>query len=139
METTQKWCANICIKLLTHCKEEALENCDQRWALSPPTFREREAFGAPNFCRAMEIISRYIECMRFCGVQWLGLRFQFPVIWMPLDQYQPDYKVQGEWSKDIILTRGYKFLGTNMAEAYDIVELHAQHQGSNPDLRKRRP
>jgi hypothetical protein len=56
---------------------------------------------------------------------------------MPLDQYQPDYEVQREWWKDIILTRGYKFPGKDMDEAYDIVELQAQYQGSNPDLRKR--
>jgi hypothetical protein len=55
---------------------------------------------------------------------------------MPLDQYQPDYEVHGEWWKDIILTGGYKFPGTYMAEAYDIEELQAQYQGSNLDLQK---
>ena len=44
---------------------------------------------------------------------------------MPLDQYQPDYKVQREWWKDIILTAEYKFPGIDMAEAYDIEELQA--------------
>jgi len=34
---------------LTYCKEEALENYDQRWALSPPIVREREEFGLPIF------------------------------------------------------------------------------------------
>ena len=64
----------------------------------------------------------------------MGLRFQFPLIWFPAEQYTPPYNVDPDWWKDFVLTEGYKPPGMEMAEEYDLTQLHASHSQSNLDL-----
>ena len=67
-----------------------------------------------------------------------GLSFQFPLIWFPTKQYTPAYNIDPDWWKDVVFTEGYKPPETEMAEEYDLTQLHASHNQSNPDLRRRR-
>ena len=76
----------------------------------------REPFGAPNFSRALERMPCFVACIHTCGVRWMGLRFQFPLIWLLTKQYTPAYNVDPNLWRDVVLTKGYKPLGTEMAE-----------------------
>ena len=66
----------------------------------------------------------------------MGLRFQFPLIWLPTEQYTPAYNVDLDWWKDVVLTEGYKPPGTEMVEEYDLTQLYFSQSQSNLDLRR---
>ena len=68
----------------------------------------------------------------------MGLRFQFPLLWLPTERYTPAYNVDPDWWNDVVLTKGYKPPGTEMAAEYDLTQLHDDHSQSNPDLRRQR-
>ena len=104
--------------------------------LSYLVVKGREPFGAPNFARALERMSCYVACIHTCGVRWMGLRFQFPLLWLPAEQYTPAYNFEPDWWKDVVLTEGYKPPGIEMAVEYDLTELHADHSQSNLDFRR---
>ena len=66
----------------------------------------------------------------------MGLRFRFPIVWLPAEHYTPSYNVPDDWWKDFLLSIGYKPLGSYMAEEYDLTQLHVDYIRSNPHLRK---
>lgn len=80
MLRTQKWCLDLCVKKLTTFQDEALDIFQKRWMMSPTAFWNKEPFGAPNFARVLPKVPRYVECVQTCGVRWMGIRFQFPLI-----------------------------------------------------------
>jgi len=47
-------------------------------------------------------------------------RFQFPLIWLPTEHYTPTYNVSNDWWKDVLVKKGYKSLGIEMAKEYDL-------------------
>ena len=136
MTTTQKWCADLCVGQITKFRQEALDSCQKRWMLSSLAVRGREPFGAPNFACALERMLRYVACIHTCGVIWMGLRFRFPLLWLPVEKYTLSYNVEPDWWKDVVLKEGYKPPGTEMAAEYDLTQLHANHNQSNPNLRR---
>jgi hypothetical protein len=91
MLRTQNWCLDLCVKQLVTFQDEALDCCQKRWMMSPTAVRNREPFGAPNFARVLPRVPRYVACVRTCGVRWMGIRFQFPTIWLPVENYTPAY------------------------------------------------
>ena len=88
--------------------------------LSSSVVRGREPFWAPNFAHALERMPYYVACIHTYGVRWMGLRFQFPLLWLPVAQYTPMYNIEPNWWKDVVLTEGYKPPVTEMAEEYDL-------------------
>lgn len=108
------------------------------WMLSSLAVRVKEPFGAPNFARALKRIPRYITCYSWhCGVRWIGLRFQFPIICVPYEKYTLTYVAEEDWWKDILCSDRFKPLETYMATWYDLTQLHFIHNGSNPYLRRK--
>ena len=118
-------------------RKEALDSCQKRWMLSSSAVREREPFGAPKFARALERMPCYVACIHTYGVRWMGLRFQFPLLWLPVVQYTTTYNVEPDWWKDVVLTEGYKPPGIEIATKYDLTQLHVDHIQSNSELRRR--
>lgn len=80
MLKTQKWCIDLCVKKLVRFQAEILDSSQKMWGMSPTSVRNREPFEAPNFARALSRVSRYVACIQTCGVRWMGIRFQHPVI-----------------------------------------------------------
>ena len=95
--------------------------------LSSSAVRGREPFGAPNFSWALERMPHFLACIQTCGVRWKGLRFHFPLIWLPAEQYTPAYNIDPYWWKDVVLTEGYKPPGIELVEEYDLTHIHASH------------
>lgn len=127
----------MCKKHIFTCQEEAWADCQKRWMLSSSTIRICEHFGAPNFVRDLERLPRYIACIQHCGTRWMGLRFWFPIVWLPTKHYTLAYVVHNDWWKEFLHIDGYKVPGIEMAAKYDLAQLHADHNSSNPDLPKR--
>ena len=136
MLRTQKWCIDLCVKKLVTFQAEALDSCQKRWTMSPTYVQNREPFGAPSFAQALSQVSRYVACVQTCGVQWIGLQFRFPIIWLPKKNYTPSYIVPDGWWKEFLLSEGYKVSGTDMVEEYDLAQLHEDDNHSNLDLWK---
>jgi len=54
----------------------------------------------------------------------MGIRFQFPIIWLPAENYTPMYNVLADWWKELLLLDGFKVPGTKMVVEYDLAQLH---------------
>lgn len=79
--------------------------------VSPIAVRNREPFRAPN-ARVLTRVPRYVACVQTCGVQWMGIQFQFPIIRLPAEIYTPTYDVPTDYWKEVLLSNGFKVLGT---------------------------
>lgn len=59
---------------------------------------------------------------------WIGLRFKFPLIWLPVEEYQSDYHLcdyeEESWSRQLIAIQGYKAPGADIAGAYNFIGFH---------------
>ena len=55
-----------------------------------------------------------------------------------MENYTPSYNVLGNWWKVIILSEGFKVLGIEMDEEYDLAQLQEVKSLHNPNLRRRR-
>ena len=59
---------------------------------------------------------------------WLGLRFRYPIVWQPANFYRPVYELtEDEETKawqDIATMKGYWLVGYDMAESYNLSEIH---------------
>ena len=58
-----------------------------------PTLRNRDPYYFRNFEQALSRIEGYVGCIRECGVNWLGLKFTFPLIWWPAKTYREDFSL----------------------------------------------
>ena len=120
MLRTQNWCLDLCVKKIVTFHEEAFDCCQKRWMMAPTAIWNREPFGAPNFSRVLPRVLKYVACVRTCGVRWMGLRFQFPTIWLPVEDYTPAYIISEYWWEEVLLLYGFKVPGTEMVEEYDL-------------------
>jgi len=50
---------------------------------------------------------------------------------LPAEHYTPTYNVPNDWLKEVLLLDGFKVLGKEMAEEYDLARLHEAHNLSN--------
>ena len=53
----------------------------------------------------------------------MGIRFQFPTIWLPIENYTPAYNVLGDWWKEFLLLNGFKVPRIEIAREYDLAQL----------------
>ena len=134
----QRWCLDLHINKLIFFQKEALDCCQRRWMMSPTTVQNREPFGAPKFAQVLTRVPRYVACVQTCGIWWMGLQFQYPVIWLPTEFYTPTYNVPADWWKEVLLLDGFKVLGIEMASEYELFRLHETYSLQNPDLRRQR-
>jgi hypothetical protein len=74
--------------------KEALEGSRLRWEASDDEIKRRDPYGYPNFTHALSRVNRYMDCIRNCGSRWLGLRYKFPLIWLPIRKYQHLYQLR---------------------------------------------
>ena len=106
--------------------------------MSPTTVQEREPFGAPNFACVLNRVLKYVACVQTCGSRWMGLQFQVHVLQLPNDEYTLAYDIPMDCWKEVVLSDGFKVLGTKMATEYDLAQLHLTYNLQNPDLQKQR-
>ena len=71
----------------------ALEGNQHRWQAASSTLRNRDSYYYRNFKHALSRVEGYVGCMKECGVNWLGLKFKFPLIWWPTKPYREDFSL----------------------------------------------
>jgi hypothetical protein len=72
---------------------DTLLSCKCRWDISSEDIKRRDPFSYPNFCEAVNMIDKYMDFLRRCGPRWIGLKFHFPLIWLP-KKYQFFYELE---------------------------------------------
>lgn len=82
--------------------------------MSPTVVRSKEPFGAPNFAQVLTRVPRYVTCIQKCGTRWMGIQFQYPILWLPSKFYTPAYNFSANWWKEVLLSDGFKVPGTEM-------------------------
>ena len=61
-------------------KQLALEGSQHRWQAASSTLKDRDPYCYRNFKHALSRFEGYVVCIKECGVNWLGLKFKFPLI-----------------------------------------------------------
>ena len=59
--------------------------------------KKREPLCYPNFNKTLRT-KRYLQCLKICGKQWIGIKFYFSLIWCASQKYR--YCYSWENSKD---------------------------------------
>ena len=102
--------------------------CKLRWKVSSKVLKSKDPFNPSNFIQALSRVSQYIQCIQACGIHWLGLKFQYLLIWLPVDKYQISYKLspdqESQWCQNLINTCGYRVHGQEAAYSYNLSNLH---------------
>ena len=71
----------------------ALKSSQHGWQVASSTLRNRDPYCYRNFEQALSRVEVYVGCMKECGVNWLGLKFKFPLIWWPAKPYREDFSL----------------------------------------------
>jgi hypothetical protein len=74
--------------------KEALDGNQLRWEASDDEMKRRDPYGYPKFTHSLSRINNYMDCIMKCGSIWLGLRYIFPLIWLPIRKYQHRYQLR---------------------------------------------
>ena len=69
----------------------SLEGNKHKWQDSSSTLKKRDRYCFINFKQALPRVEGYVDCMKKCGLHWLGLKYKFPLIWCPVKPYRDDY------------------------------------------------
>ena len=72
-----------CVSEISKHQQLALEGSQHRWQAASSTLRNRDPYCYRNFKHALSRVEGYVGCMKECGVNWLELKYKFPLIWWP--------------------------------------------------------
>jgi len=115
----------------------ALDGSKSRWEVSTNALRSRDPYHYGNFTYALSRIEGYINCVQSRGARWLGLKFHFPLIWMPLEKYQPKFRITKKMEKQcwerIAETNGFRKATEKTEGSYSFNNLHWSGQLPNSD------
>ena len=97
----QEEVVTTCLDIIRRNQTNVVIACKLRWKVSSKVLKSKDPFNPPNFIQALSQVSQYIQCIWACGIHWLGLKFQYLLIWLPVDKYQISYKLspdqEGQW------------------------------------------
>ena len=79
---------STCVRNISKHQQLALEGIQHRWKAASSTLRNRDPYCYKNFKHALSRVDGYVGCMKECGVNWLGLKLKFPLIWWPTKPYK---------------------------------------------------
>ena len=84
---------STCVSQISKHQQFTLEGSQHRWQVASSTLRNRDPYCYRNFEQALSRVEGYVGCMKECGVNWLGLKFKFPIIWCPTKTYSEDFSL----------------------------------------------
>ena len=84
---------STCVSQISKHQQLALEGSQHRWQDTSSTLRNRDPYCYRNFKHALSRVEGYVGRMNECGVNWLGLKFKFPLIWWPAKPYRMDFSL----------------------------------------------
>lgn len=80
----KKRIVKICLNLFTNMKSRALAGCLKHTEACNAELQEGDPFEYRNFMVVHGCRNLIVQTL---GVFWIGLRFKFSLIWLPLDEY----------------------------------------------------
>ena len=84
---------STCTNYISRHQQVALEGSKHRWQATSSALRSRYPYCFNNFRQALSRFNGYVSSIRECGVNWLGLKFKFPLIWWPAKPYNMDFSL----------------------------------------------
>ena len=73
----------------------------------------------------------YAYTVQYLGALWLGLKFKFPLIWLPVEDYHINYelsKYESEsWVRQLMANQGYRSANVDTAGASELTDLHQRY------------
>ena len=86
----------------------------------------------------MSRVPGYIKCMESCGLNWLVLRFIFPLIWWSNRNYKGIYKMTKKDERDywgtLIMRNGFLKLEEEPNPSFNLTNFHRRSPESDSDL-----
>ena len=121
---------STCTKFISRQQKVALDGSQHRWQAASSALRNRDPYCFKNFKHALSRVKGYVGCMEECGVNWLGLKFKFPLIWWPAEPYNMDFSMtraeeQRCWHYWVI-HRGFPEADKKPQFPYNFSSLHEQ-------------
>jgi hypothetical protein len=116
----------------------ALQANNLIWQQSTKQRQQHNPFGPTNLEAAISRVPSYIQCIRHCAENWIGYKFYFPMLWLPIETYQVRYKLSKKaettaWHR-LQEEQGFKPPTDSTARSYCLSTLHGQSQYRDSDL-----
>jgi hypothetical protein len=115
----------------------ALQANNLFWQQSTEKRQQHNPFGPANLEAAISRVPSYIQCVRHCAENWIGYRFYFPILWLPIERYQTSYKLPKKaettaWQR-LQEVQGFRTLTDSTSQSYSLSNLHDQSRYQDSD------
>jgi len=108
---------NLHSKNIEQLRQSALDGSKLRWEVCDKKLEDKNIYCSLNFIRALSRIHVYVNCIRQFGTNWIGLKFRFPLIWIPTLKYQHYFQLKLREAEtrelDLIGFEGYTIINEN--------------------------
>ena len=84
----QEQVISTCVSQISKQQHLDLEGSKHIWQDYPSSMKKRDPYFFKNFKQVLLRVQGYVDCMKKCGVNWLGLKFKFPLIWCHQDHIE---------------------------------------------------
>jgi hypothetical protein len=126
-----------CERIIRSIEIPALQANNLFWQQSTEKRQQHNPFGPANLEVAISRIPKYIQCMRHCAENWIGYRFYFPILWLPIERYQISYKLPKKaettaWQR-LQEVQGFRTLTDSTSQSYSLSSLHDQSRYPDSD------
>jgi hypothetical protein len=126
-----------CERIIRSIEIPALQANNLFWQQSTEKRQQHNPFGPANLEVAISRIPKYIQCMRHCAENWIGYRFYFPILWLPIERYQISYKLPKKaettaWQR-LQEVQGFRTLTDSTSQSYSLSNLHDQSRYPDSD------
>lgn len=109
-------------------KSQSLIGCLKCTEASSFELLEGDPFAFQNSVVTFTHVPTYAQVINTLGTSWLGLRFKFPLIFLPIEEFQVRYGMseyeEESWTWQVMSNQGYIFPDEDTTDAYDFTDLH---------------
>jgi hypothetical protein len=115
----------------------ALQANNLFWQQSTEKRQQHNPFGPANLEATISRVPSYIQCVRHCAENWIGYRFYFPILWLPIERYQTSYKLPKKaettaWQR-LQEVQGFRTLTDSTSQSYSLSNLHDESRYQDSD------
>jgi hypothetical protein len=126
-----------CQQSISNIEIPALQANNLMWQQSTKQRQQYNPFGPTNLEAAISRVPSYIQCIKHCAENWIGYKFYFPLLWLPIETYQVRYKLSKKaetaaWHR-LQEDQGFKPPTDSTARSYCLSTLHGQSQYRDSD------
>jgi hypothetical protein len=126
-----------CQQSISNIEIPALQANNLIWQQSTKRRQKHNPFNPTNLEAAISRVPSYIQCIKHCAENWIGYKFYFPLLWLPIETYQVRFKLSKKaetaaWAR-IQEDQGFKPPTDSTARSYCLSTLHGQSQYRDSD------